>query len=77
MQPGFRRSPGPVIHHAVKAVQRCREGVVELGKRAFNESFFISFTKFEIRMHELERAKILYEYALANLPKEFTKGLNE
>lgn len=51
--------------------------LVELGKRAFSESFFISFTKFEIRQHELERAKILFEYALKNLPKEGSKTINE
>ena len=51
--------------------------LVELGKRAFSESFFIAFTKFEIRQHELERAKILFEYALKNLPKETSKTINE
>jgi crooked neck len=49
--------------------------LVELGKRAFAESFFIAFTKFEIRQHELERAKILFDYALANLPADLCKTL--
>ena len=41
-----------------------------MGHKAFDENFFIQFTKFEIRFKELERAKILYRYALDNIPKE-------
>ena len=41
--------------------------LAELGKLSFTEAFFISFTKFEIRLREYERAKILYEYALENV----------
>eukprot|EP00347_Sterkiella_histriomuscorum_P012460 403368491 len=44
--------------------------LAELGPKAFDENFFIQFTNFEIRFHEHERAKILYKYALDNLPKE-------
>lgn len=51
--------------------------LLELGKRAFNEAFFISFTKFEIRQHELERAKILFEYGIQNLPKDQSRNLQE
>jgi len=51
--------------------------LAELGKRAFNESFFIAFTKFEIRQHEYERAKILFEYSLSNISKELSRNLTE
>jgi len=51
--------------------------LAELGKRAFNEQFFIHFTKFEIRQREYDRAKILYEYALENIPKENSKTLTD
>jgi len=44
--------------------------LAELGKLSFMESFFISFTKFEIRLREYERAKILFEYALENVQGE-------
>lgn len=42
----------------------------ELGKLAFDENFFIQFTKFEIRCKEFERAKILFKYGLDNIPKD-------
>ena len=51
--------------------------LAELGKRSFNEQFFIQFTKFEIRQREYQRAKILYEYALENISKEHSKNLIE
>ena len=54
--------------------ERC---LAELGKRAFNEQFFIQFTKFEIRQKEYDRAKILFEYALENIPKEHCRALTD
>lgn len=41
-----------------------------MGHKAFDENFFVQFTKFEIRFKEYERAKILYKYALDNIPKD-------
>lgn len=52
--------------------ERC---LAELGHKAFDENFFIQFTKFEIRHKEFERAKILYKYALDNIPKEKSQRL--
>jgi crooked neck len=52
--------------------------LAELGKISFQENFFISFTKFEIRLREYDRAKILYEYALENIqPKDSCRNLAE
>ena len=51
--------------------------LAELGRRAFNEQFFIHFTKFEIRQREYERAKILFEYALENIEKDQSLALTE
>jgi crooked neck len=51
--------------------------LAELGKRSFNEMFFINFTKFEIRQREYERAKILFEYAIETIPEEHCKQLSE
>jgi crooked neck len=49
--------------------------LAELGPKAFDENFFLQFTKFEIRNKEFERAKILYKYALDNIPKEKAQRL--
>ena len=51
--------------------------LAELGKRSFNEQFFIQFTKFEIRQREYDRAKILFEYALENIPVDHCQNLKE
>jgi len=49
--------------------------LAELGHKAFDENFFVQFTKFEIRFKEHERAKILYKYALDNIPKDKSQRL--
>jgi crooked neck len=49
--------------------------LAELGYQAFDEYFFIQFTKFELRYKEFERAKILYKYALDNIPKDKSQRL--
>lgn len=60
-----------------KARLNYERALAELGKRAFNEQFFIMFTKFEIRQREYDRAKILFEYALENIPKDLCRALTE
>ena len=49
--------------------------LAELGHKAFDENFFIQFTKYELRQKEFERAKILFKYALDNLSKEKSQKL--
>lgn len=44
--------------------------LAELGPRAFDETLFLQFTRFEIRLSEHERAKILFKYGLDNIAKE-------
>ena len=61
-----------------KARLMYERALAELGKLSFQESFFISFTKFEIRLREYERAKILFEYGLETIqPKDSCKNLAE
>jgi crooked neck len=45
------------------------KAIAELGVDAFDENFFIQFTKFEIKNKEFERAKILFKFALDKIPK--------
>ena len=52
--------------------ERC---LAELGPTAFDENFFLQFTKFEIRNKEFERAKILFRYGLDQIPKERSQKL--
>ena len=41
----------------------------DLGEKALNEEYFISFAKFEIKMKEYERARVLLKYGLENITK--------
>lgn len=43
--------------------------MAQLGKEAMNENFLISFIKFEIKSKHLDRAQILFKYAMKNLPE--------
>mmetsp|Transcript_10696 Transcript_10696/g.7985 ORF Transcript_10696/g.7985 Transcript_10696/m.7985 type:complete len:312 (-) Transcript_10696:1115-2050(-) len=78
----------PTVHSYIKAAKfeekfRNREqarliyekALAELGKAAFDEKFFIAFTKFEIQNKEIERAKVLFKYALDNIPKDKAQKL--
>ena len=46
--------------------ERC---VAELGSKAYTEEFFLPFTRFEIKAKEYERARVLFKFALDQIPK--------
>ena len=42
--------------------------IAELGDKAFDENFFITFTWFETKQKEYERARVLYWFGLDHIP---------
>ena len=44
------------------------KALAELGKLAYEESFFIQFTNLEVQDKEFERAKTLFKFGLENIP---------
>lgn len=48
----------------------------ELGKEALDENFLMVFAKFEIKRKEFDRAKVLFNYALENLPADKQKRIH-
>lgn len=51
--------------------------VSELGPDAAHESLFLEFIHFEIRCGEIERARVLYRYAVDHLPKSKAPKLHQ
>ena len=51
------------------ALPRRAHALLELDERDHNEEFFLAFAAFEERAKEIERARVLYKYALETLPK--------
>jgi len=49
--------------------------LADLGSKALVEDFFIAFIKFEIRMKEFERARILFVFGLDHIGSDKTKKL--
>lgn len=47
----------------------------DLGEKALNENFFINFIKFEIRMKEIDRARVLFNYSIDNISKLNANGI--
>lgn len=48
----------------------------ELGKEALDENFLTIFAKFEVKRKEFDRAKVLFNYALENLPSDKQKRIH-
>jgi len=49
----------------------------ELAEDAHRENFFVAFAKFEETCKEFDRARVIYKYALDNVPKEEAERLYE
>jgi len=46
-----------------------------LDEEDIDQHLYISFAKFETRLKEYDRARVIYKYALDHLPKDKTKNL--
>ncbi|TPX67511.1 hypothetical protein SpCBS45565_g03728 [Spizellomyces sp. 'palustris'] len=46
-----------------------------LGEEFIDQNVYVSFAKFETRQKEIERARVIYKYALEKLPKGQTENL--
>jgi len=61
------------FEEGIKERERSRlfyeRGLAELGEKALDEDFFINFTRFEIKSKEFDRARVLFKYALDQMPK--------
>ena len=42
--------------------------IAELGDKAFDENFFITFTWFETKQEEYDWARVLYKFGLDHIP---------
>jgi crooked neck len=51
--------------------------LADLGNLALDEDFFISFIKFEIRMKEFDRARVLFKFGLDHISKEKSQKINK
>lgn len=73
----------PTVHSFIKVAKfeekhRNRNGarkvyesaIAELGPDANNEDLFLEFSEFEIRCREIERARLLFKYALEKISKQ-------
>jgi len=63
-------------HKNYKAAREIYEQVlVDLGKDALEEMYFITYAKFEIRAKQIDRAREIFKYGLENLPKDSARKL--
>ena len=46
-----------------------------LGVHFLDQNIFVSFAKFEIRQKEIERARLIYKYALEKIPRDQAENL--
>lgn len=51
-----------------------KSAIHELGKFSLNENLFISYINFEIKMNQIESAKILMKFSYENIPKYLGKN---
>ncbi|PKC11385.1 TPR-like protein [Rhizophagus irregularis] len=60
-------------------LEKCREilsqAIEVLGEDHMDQKIFIAFAKFETRLKEFERARIIYKYALDKLPRSKSESL--
>lgn len=53
----------------LRARQVYQKAIEELGPHAYEEELFLEFTDFEIKAHEYENARMLFNFALEKIPK--------
>ena len=70
MKAWIRYAKFEVKNGSVENARRCYERAIEqLGEDGQTEELFVAFAQFEERFKELERARVIYKYALDHIPK--------
>lgn len=60
----------------ISGARKVYERAVEFfGEETLDEKLFIAFAKFEEGQREHDRARVIYKYALDNIPKEYAQEL--
>lgn len=67
-----------IQHKNFESARKLFEQVVDdLGEEALQSKYFIEFARFETRAKEIQRAREIYHFGLANLPVESSQRLYE
>jgi crooked neck len=62
-----------IVDFAREIYQQC---MTTLGDDFIDQNFYISFAKFETRLKEIERARVIYKYAMQKLPEGQKENLH-